>query len=350
MSKIFPSKPFLDPGAKQHVSYALVSWDDLARYSDHPSAYLVMNEKTQHFSDPRYKGFIGFRSWGDYVFQICNCISPIDQRQALLQAFCDYFHHRGKKICVLQLQKIDISLYQRLGFRINQLGTSYTLDLMNFRLAGTRFMNLRNKIHHSIRQGVTVVEVGREIPRNGDLFNELQHITGEWLTRKGRGKKLLEFLVGELGNPQDLKRRIFVAIQQNKIVAFVTYVPCFGAFAGVMHDLSRSSTEAAAGTMELINYTAIERFRDEHIPYLHFGLTPCVGISPSTDCVTDHSKVLSRVLNLIAQYGHQIYPAKSQMQYKLKWGVQLQFPEYVAFEGTFHLGTLWALLRLTHAV
>ena len=35
------------------------------------------------------------------------------------------------------------------GFRVNQLGRSYTLDLGRFTTAGTRFMQLRNKVNRA---------------------------------------------------------------------------------------------------------------------------------------------------------------------------------------------------------
>lgn len=224
------------------------------------------------------------------------------------------------------------------------------MKLADFKTSGTRFMKMRNKIARARATGVKVCELGVDVPRSQELWDKLDAVTRSWLRAKGRHVKQLEFMIGEVGGPDDPGRRIFAAFNGDEIIGFITYVPCYGASPGYMHDLSRRVDHAPPGVMELVNIHAIERFKAEGRAFLHFGLTPFIGLSEETDLVEGKSSVVSWVLRMLAKYGKAIYPARSQVDYKMKWNPQLITPEYLAFQGRFRLGYLLRLLVLTRAI
>lgn len=324
--------------------------DVLARRSDHPSAFLALNRETRHFAREGLDGLVAYRASGGWLFQLGGPFAAPGERRELLDGFRAFARSERKKICALQIRPEDVPLYRDAGFRVNQLGLSYTLDLRRFKTSGTRFMQLRNKINRARRAGVVVEEVGVERPRTDGLAEELEALTAAWLSSKGRFKKLLEFMIGELGGPHDVHRRTFVASAGGRIVGFVTYVPVWGRHAGLMHDLCRRAPDAPPGVMELVNATAIERFRSEGHDTLSFGLTPLVGIDDAHDRFEGRSRIVSWLLRKLAVHGKAIYPAQSQAQYKMKWQPDVIVPEYFAFEGRFRLGCLLRLLILTRSV
>ena len=134
-------------------------------------------------------------------------------------------------------------------------------------------MKLRNRIKRARDAGVTVVELGRDRACPPGLWRRLAEISRAWLTTKGGHE--LDLLVGEMGEPGDPDRRVFVAFdRQEQPLGFITYVPVWGERPGVLHDLTRRAPDAPAGVMELINATALARFQAEEIRFLHFGFTP----------------------------------------------------------------------------
>jgi lysylphosphatidylglycerol synthetase-like protein (DUF2156 family) len=324
------------------------AFDILSRYANHTSAYVAMNEQTQHFTSPGVEGFIAYRSTRRALFQFGGVFAPAADREALLGEFLAMAERTRKHVCVVQLLKEDIDLYQKLGFRINQLGASYTIELSSFTTAGTRFMTMRNKIARALKAGVAVAELGVDMPRTEEAWASLRAVSDTWLRSKGQHAKMIEFMVGELGVPADVKRRIFVALRDQKIIAYITYVPSYGRYAGVLHDLTRRLPDVPPGVMELINVTALQRFRTEGIKYMNLGFTPFTGLPEDSDAV--EGGIVAFVVRLLARYGHAVYPANTQVQYKLKWNPQIIIPEYVAFHGRFRWTSLWQLLLLTRVI
>lgn len=322
----------------------------LERWSDHPCAFLALNKETRAFHAHGLRGFIAYRPAGGWLFQLGGVHAPRDEQGALLAAFRAFARAERKKLCALQLRPDDVPLYSEAGFRVNQLGTSYTVDLERFTTKGSKFMQLRNKVNRARREGVVVAELGVDRPRTPAIDEQLAALTAVWLESKGRYKKLLDFMVGETGGPHDGLRRTFVAMKEDRVLAFVTYVPAWGALPGLLHDLSRRVPDAPPGVMELVNATAIERFQREGVRNLNFGFTPFVGVGDATDNVPGRSAAVSWLLRKLATHGGAVYPAQSQAAYKLKWDPTIVTPEYFAFEGRFKLGCLFRLLVLTRSI
>jgi len=323
---------------------------ELAQWSQHPSAYLALNQGTEAFRVPGEPGFVAYRERGGWWFQLGSVFAPPECQGELLQAFRRAARTRRKRVCALQLRPDDVALYRSAGFRLNQLGTSYALELSGFTTRGSQFVRLRNKVNRARKAGVEVVELGVDAPRTPDAWRELETVTKKWLIAKGKNARLLEFMIGEPGQPTETDRRVFVARQGGEPVGFVSYVPSYGATPGYLHDLSRRVASAPPGVMELLNVTAIQRVRDEGAPVLHFGLTPLAGLSPETDGLPGRSRLVSWSMRFLARHGDAIYPARSQARYKEKWGPGIVTPEYFAFEGRYRLSCLWRLLQLTRTV
>jgi lysylphosphatidylglycerol synthetase-like protein (DUF2156 family) len=293
---------------------------------------------------------IAYRPCGGWLFQLGSVFAPAAERARLLEAFRAFARREGKNVCALQLRPEDAELHRAAGFRVNQLGTSFTVDLSRFQTKGSRFMQLRNKVKRARREGIVVAELGVDRARSAAIDEQLERLTAEWLRSKGRFKKLLDFMVGEIGGAHDAERRTFVALEGDEVKAFITYVPAWGKLAGFMHDLSRRRPDAPPGVKELVNMTAIERMKSEGVPHLHFGLTPFVGCGGETDRLPGRSVAVSWLLAKLARHGSLVYPAQSQAAYKLKWDPTILVPEYFAFEGRFRLGCLFRLLLLTRSI
>lgn len=311
---------------------------------DHPSGYLALSATNDRLRVPGVPGFVGYRLYGKHLVAFGGVHAPPPDRGRLLDALLAHAEQLGRRVLAIQVRADQVPLFVERGFTVNRFGRSYGVSLDRYSYAGTPKMKLRNKIKRA-RDVLDVLEVGRDLPRTHETYAALEAISAEWLAAKG--KKEIEFMIGQLGTPEQVERRIFVARgRAGRLAGFITYVPVWGARAGYLHDLSRRAPDAPVGVMEIINATAIERFRQEQVAYLHFGFTPFVVDGPEPPGA---GRVLSKAVDLLATYGSIVYPAQTQVSYKLKWGPDVVETEYIAGR-PLGIRAVLDLLRLTRSL
>ncbi|MEA2685070.1 MAG: hypothetical protein QOE93_265 [Actinomycetota bacterium] len=318
----------------------------LERHASNPSAFLALNQETLRFEVPGIDGFVAYRRAGRTLVQLGGVFAHPDDQDRLLDALVAMAEEDRCRLVAVQLLRPDAERYAAKGFTVNQFGASYGRSLPDFNLKGRTHMYLRNRISRGRRAGLIVSEAGFDSP----VIADLDAIDRDWLTAKGRHVKELTFMVGERTGPLASMRRLFVATDGDGVVqGYITFSPVHGARPGWLYDLSRRRPDGCPGTMELLTFTAIERFRSEGAGYIHFGLTPFTGLDTAHE-LPGHSRVAARLVHLLAERGHHVYPAAQQVAFKHKWGPDLVEPEYVAFKGRVSLRSVWRLLRLTNAL
>lgn len=294
--------------------------------SQNPSSFLAVNEGNSYFALPGRPGVIVYRPAGDFLVQFAGPFAPDNSYVELARAFADYAQANNRRLAIVQMQKRDAEIYAREGFTVNQIGASYAVDLSTFTVAGTRYMQLRNKISRAVRSGMTIIEADYDQWKDG-----VRNINTKWLPLKGEGARPLEYLVGQTGGEMQKHRRLFIGHIDGEAVGYVLYSPVFGTNPGWMHDLSRRLPESPAGVMEAINKTAIDTFRSEGVPWLHFGFTPFTSLSDERE-VSGHSLGFKWLMQYLWE-NQVVYPASSQLAYKQKWNPTLITTEYAAFPG-----------------
>lgn len=323
----------------------------LRRHGDHSSAFLVLNQQTLHFRAKGLDGFVAYRPSGRrHVIQLFGAFAAAEQRMALQRAFDAWAREHNRRVTVVQLTRADAKSYAGEGFVVNQLGSSYSIDLERFTLRGTKFFKLRNKLKRAARLGVTVEELSPADLALPGSQADLASIDAPWLRAKGRHVKELTFMIGERGGRGAAHRRVFLARHDGRPTAYVTYSPCFGSRPGWLYDLTRRHPDSPPGTVELIFSTALERMREQQCRWVHLGLTPLVGLDRVHEVAQGSSPIVTRLVHELGAHGQAIYPAQAQEKFKLKWGPQLVEPEYVAFEGRPSMAAVWQLMRVTRAI
>ena len=330
--------------ATQFIREAASSPDDGA-FIDHTSGYLALSPRKDRFTVASGPGFVSYKEKGKHLFSFGGIHAPKSFRAELLDRFLDEAAQRRREVIVLQLPEDQIDLFVSRQFAVNQMGSSCGIRLGEFRFSGTRRMKLRNKIKRARESGLTILEVGREIPDRESTYQRIFQVSDAWVKEKG-GKEL-DFLVGEIGQTGQQDRRIFlICDKQSRIVGFITYVPVWGRYPGYLHDLTRRLKEAPVGAMELCNAFALERFKEERVRHLHFGFTPFIVDKTKR---AGESRVLALLIRALGRYGARLYPAQSQFMYKQKWAPDIIEREYIAFR-KFSPRSLFDVMTLTRTL
>jgi phosphatidylglycerol lysyltransferase len=318
----------------------------LTEVLDHPSVYLAMSKRNEKLLVPGIAGFIAYRRQGKHFWMFGGVHTTPRDSGDLLDRFLAYAAQKKCVVGAVQVPDAQVELFASRGFTVNQMGTTYATSLTNYSFAGGQKMQLRNKINKARRLRLKVVELGHEVPRSAEWFEKLAQVSARWL--EGKGKKEFDFMIGELGDETDPHRRIFLALDADEQpVAFISYVPVWGTDQpGYLHDLTRKVPDAPTGVMELCNATAIERFKQEGVQYLHFGFTPFIVDPKPAECA---NRLVHWAITKLRTYGQKLYASDSQEAYKVKWGVDVIRREYLAVRRVSPRA-VFDLLSLTRSV
>ena len=101
--------------------------------------------------------------------------------------------------------------------------------------------------------------------------------------------------------------------------------------------------------MEAVNTAAIDTFRAEGAHWLHFGFTPFTGLDPTWEDGSA-SRWFRWLVGQLSVRGAAVYPAATQLAYKLKWAPHAVLPEYVAFSGGASLTGFLQVFRAANAL
>lgn len=156
-------------------------------------------------------------------------------------------------------------------------------------------------------------------------------------------------MVGERAGRGAAERRVFVARHEGETIAYVTYSPVWGPRPGWLYDLTRRRPDSPPGTVELIFHTALERLQEEGVRWLHLGLTPYVGFAHENE-IPGYNRVAHTIMEQMGKRAGFLYPALTQLDFKLKWAPHIVEPEYIAWEGGVNPGALFQLMRVTGSI
>lgn len=322
-----------------------VAHEVVLAHADNPSAYLALNEDTQHYAPSDSSGFVPYVLAGRR--RTLALFGPIaataDEQLRVWEDFESWSARQRRSVVVLQASRDFGQKLAERGYTVNQLGAGFSVSLPELSLKGKKFKTIRNNIGNARRAGVEV----REVP-HGDyqMFQDtFDAVDRRWLRAKGPLTRPLHFMVGDRYHTNQIARRIFVVELQARIIGYSTFVPSpVRAGDGYLWDLTRRVRDAPRGTNELLVHTAAAKFLDEGHEWLHMGLTPFIELRPEWE-LPSASGWLRTVCGLVARHGGWLYPAQNNQQFKQKWGPQRIIPEYMAFQNAASLHAIVSTLR-----
>jgi lysylphosphatidylglycerol synthetase-like protein (DUF2156 family) len=324
--------------------------DLLRRYGDHSSGFLALEPGNEFFTADGLDGFVAYRRAGRYRFVFGGPVCQTADEPRLLDRFLQDTAQAGQRVVAVQVPERSLDLFAVRGFVLNQLGSSYTVDLSRVTLQGPAMRNRRKMVRRGERTGARVLEIGVDVPWTDRLDAQLDAVDERWLGPSGKSAKPLRFMVGTRHRDLRDHRRVFVVELAGEVIGYSQVVPAFGRQPGWLYDLNRLAP-GAANVGDLQVWSVMRRLQEEGAQYFHLGLTPFAELDESilpVDVV--RSSVASALMRLLAQHGESLYPMSGAVEWKHRWKPQTVVPEYVAFQSRLRLGAVVRLLRLTNVI
>ncbi len=343
--------PFVDLAPRSQTrGRPQVSADQVIAWADNPSSILALNRGTRRWQCPHTPGVVAYRDRGRSRLQVLGPIAAdIEARLVVQRAFLAQARAQRRLSVAIQLQAHDVPIFEELGYRVTQVGSSWALPTDRYTLAGKPFVSVRNKISRARRAGLRVEHTTYgQVTRT--TRDQLSAIDRAWLGGKGPHAKPLRFLVGEHAGPGEAARRLCLALDSaGDPVGYLSLSRVDGGRPGWLHDLSRRDLAAPPGTMELLVHESIQQAIADGAPWWHFGFTPFSELRAQWQPPSS-SPLAAALVAWIAEHGDRVYPASTQVAYKRKWGGVEPTPEYIAFFGDPRPRAVWDLARAANVL
>jgi phosphatidylglycerol lysyltransferase len=247
-----------------------------------------------------------------------------------------------------------LSLYQRFGLKVIQIGQDAWIDLNSFSLRGKTFQDLRTSLNKMAKLGIEIESYSSANDMDAYTTTELSAISSEWLLARHGVEK--SFALGAFAPQTELFQdsRVFIARDRASriVLGFVTFVPIFGNSTperqsshavGWTLDLMRRRPDAINGIMEFLITSAAQQFQKEGAQEMSLGLSAMASSDGEDD--PRESELFARARQLLFKRFHFSYSFDGLFSFKNKFGPCWQ-SRYLVYDGHARLlSTIYAILE-----
>ena len=269
----------------------------LKRFGCHSMSFSAL-QPNMRFFDLEGVGYIAFRKqWGSVV-ALGNPICSEQDREHLIRAFCKKY---SSPVFIQVTQEVAQLINQITGFYTTQFGKETLIDLKTWTMSGKKKQVIRTAVNHAKKEGITVKE------SYGDLA--YRDLSDSWLqTRKCKGREIV-FLIRPMEMDYKEGTRRFFAYQNEKMIGFIFFDPVYesGRVVGYVPNISRASKQFPQGIFYMLMVQAMEKFKEEGVPYIFLGLSPLALDYPAKG---KESKALRWMLEFTAKHLNFLYNFK----------------------------------------
>jgi phosphatidylglycerol lysyltransferase len=225
----------------------------------------------EYFGDE--DGFLAYKQVGSTAFVLANPLAPTAGWEDLIRSFVN----ERKDVCFWQVSRPVAEILEKIGYRVNEMGTETRIDLAGYDFDGPRKRNFRRALNRAACCSYTIAERSvTSLDRE-----ELQTVSERWRQTRGVKNREMTFLTrpAVLDDEVDV-RKFFTFDHKGSVQAFAFFDPIYqgGEVVGYLCSAKRRLPEADTMVGYAILHQAIRTFQDEGKAMLSLGLSPLCGI------------------------------------------------------------------------
>jgi phosphatidylglycerol lysyltransferase len=255
-------------------------------YGTNSISYFALDSDKTYFFSQSGKSVISYVLEGSTAVVAGDPIGPEDEMASILQQFIMFCNEQDWTIVLWQIRDQFKPLYQAAGLHILKIGEDAVIDVQNFTLKGGTMANVRSSAKRAEKDGLQVVFYRGQVTDVAQCI-QMEHISHTWLASKGGSE--MGFSMGHFDPQGDEEQLTALAIdKENKVHAFVTFVPIYGRN-GWGLDLMRRATQPAPGTMELLLARSLEYMKNSGVVMASLGLAPLGNVNAEEETFLSNS-------------------------------------------------------------
>jgi phosphatidylglycerol lysyltransferase len=327
-----PVAATLFPGEQERQAAATLT----RLYGKNSISYFALTKDKSYFFSASGRSVISYVLQGRVAVVAGDPIGPEEEMLATIQQFLAFCSEQDWTTVFWQVRDATVDLYRNAGLHLVKIGEDAIITLQTFTLAGNAMANVRSSAKRAEKEGIRIVITHGHV-EDSEQRAQMEHLSRTWLASKGSSE--MGFSMGHFDPYGDDEQIYALAVDSNnKLHAFVTFVPIYGRHGWAL-DLMRRAEQAAPGTMELLLARSIEYFKKEGSDIVSLGLAPLSNVHR-----TDETFVRTSIDFLTHHFGN---PDKNRSLFTFKKKFQPQWESrYLVYSHTLTLPTVgWALYR-----
>ncbi|MCB0078007.1 MAG: DUF2156 domain-containing protein [Anaerolineales bacterium] len=306
------------------------------RYGYHSTSYQLLAPGMRHWFDTG-EGAVGYVDRARTRVVAGAPVGPVERLPALWQRFVDETTAQGHRLCVVGAeQPFAQTLAGRGDLTLVKIGAQPVWQPAQWAALVNAHSSLRSQVNRAQNKAVRVAEWTTSIAEMAPL----QRCKSRWMAAQPLPP--LHFLTEPDLLDRLLDRRLFVARQRNRVVAFLLLAPIPQRH-GWLTELSVRDPDAPNGTMSLLLHRTISQLALENAQMITLGAVPLseLGDAPFAEPLPRWASAL-RVATL--RWGARLYNVKGLEAFKAKFHPQRWEPIYlISYEARLSPRTLYAV-------
>lgn len=269
--------------------------------------YKLYPAKSYFFSNTR-RCFIAYRTALSVALCFGDPVGPEEEFESIITDFMHYCGDNGWNVAFMLA--VSIPVYQRLGFHLLKMGEEAIVDLDQFVSHRVKRREFHRVLVRFDREGFTFVE--NKPPYSFSFMDELEEISNEWLSHKGRGEHsfaegkfersyLNQMLIYTLKNPS------------GQLVAFSNAIPSFVPGLCTV-DLVRYRLGIAHGLMDYFYVKLLLLSKERGSFRYSLGMAPLAGTG-----IAPRVRFEERIIHQFYEHFNRFYSFKGLRYHKAKF-------------------------------
>lgn len=296
----------------------LIDWlrQSAREFGDTYASYLITDADREYFWASERSGVVAFRRLGRYVNVADGLLAAPEKRERLLAEFLAFAEQNHWVASFMNVPRNEIKMFRRQGCQVSKCGEEALVQLDQTDWRGKQSQWLRRQENYCKRHGVDICEID---PDPSDLFYRVEVIPQlEEVSRDHIDSTLhrreMEFFVSQF-SPYELNdRRLFVARDGSRIIAFIICNPGMnGDFWAV--EVYRRRKDAVRGVIPYLILHAMRVMKAEGVQYFSLSLVPFLRCNP----VLGDSPVYRFVANFWWRHLNSIYDVQGIFHFKSRF-------------------------------
>lgn len=275
-------------------------------------SYFSLREDRSYFFDKTGQAFLSYKIWRNVALVGGDPIGPSYLLDALIGNFLEFCESNALTPCFLGTNGRHLPRYQAMGLRTLKIGEESVIRLDGFDVARLK-RKVRRAERHCLDLGITsAMFSASELPR--EYREQIRKTSEAWVRAKGGVERGFSMTLGRIPGPEDEDARVLVAVKNDVLFGFLTFVPVFGAH-GWSLDMMRRNMESPNGLTEFMVIQAVRLLQAEGFEFMSLNFASL----SSTEAAVCEPRAITSMRRFLFDNLSSMYQLKTLYQFNAKF-------------------------------